>query len=125
LPFRKARRGKGRPSYGFLKLENAVEVERSIYELSGKELFGHTITLELASDLRSGAIVAKKEVNVTEAAGEDEVARDISQHMAAGDTVPKVSEVQVENALSKIEQLCDLWLGGNIADEQWHTFEDV
>lgn len=103
LPFRNARRGKGRPSYGFLKLKNAVEVERSISVLSGKELFGHTIILVLAFDLRSGVIVAKKEGNVTEAAAEDEVASDKSQHMVAGDTVPKVSEVQVKNALSKIE----------------------
>jgi hypothetical protein len=64
------------------------------------------------------------ESDVTEAAGEDEVPKHTSQHIATSDKVRKVSEVQGENALLQIEEWCDLWLSGKIAEEQWHSFED-
>jgi hypothetical protein len=42
----------------------------------------------------------------------------------SGPSVREASEVQIENALSKIELWCDLRLSGQMAEEQWHMFED-
>ena len=95
-----SKRERIRRRYGFVNLSNADEVGRAIYELSGKQLLGHTVTIDLACDPASGKVAARKR------------------------EARRISETKVENALSKMEQWCNLWLSGKIAEDQWHTFGD-
>lgn len=95
-----SKRERIRRRYGFVNLGNADEVGRAICELSGKQLLEQTITIDLAYDPASGKVAAQKR------------------------EARRISEAQVENALSKMEQWCNLWLSGNIAQDQWHTFSD-
>jgi hypothetical protein len=89
-----------RRRYGFVNLGNADEAGRAICELSGKQLLGHIVTIDLAYHPASGKVAAQK--------------REAQRN----------SEAQVENALSKMEQWCNLWLSGKIAEDQWHAFSD-
>jgi hypothetical protein len=89
-----------RKGYGFVNLKDANEAERAICELSEKQLLGHTVTMDLAYDPTSGKVAAQKTESWS------------------------ISEAQVENALSKMEQWCNLWPSGKIAEDQWHTFSD-
>lgn len=95
-----SKRERMRRRYGFVNLGNADEVGRAICELSGKQLLGHTVTIDLAYDPASGKVAEQKR------------------------EARRISEAQVENALSKMVQWCNLWLGGKIAEDQWHTFSD-
>jgi RNA recognition motif. (a.k.a. RRM, RBD, or RNP domain) len=121
LPLNK---GGKRRSYGFLNLKNAEEAERAISELSGKKLLGRVLSVKLASDHQSGQIAARKEREASAKAGGDDVPKAQSQGAAGSDKARRVSEAQVENALRKMEQWCDLWLSGRIGEDQWNTFED-
>jgi hypothetical protein len=95
-----SKRERIRRRYGFVNLGNADEVGRAMCELSGKQLLGHTVTIDLAYNPASGKVAAQKK------------------------EARRISEAQVENALSKMEQWCNLWLSGKIAEDQWHTFSD-
>jgi hypothetical protein len=118
------KKGIFRRSFGFLNLKNADEAESAISELSGKELLGRTITIELVNDSLSEAMAVRKEREARAETGRDYRLQDKVEGNLASDSARTISEAQVENALSKIEQWCDLWLSGSIAEDQWHTFED-
>lgn len=118
------RQSRRRPSYAFLEFKDGGQVTKAISELSGKELLGRTVRVKLASDDRSGPMAAREEREARAAARSDDAPTDKSRDTTATDQVRTVSEAQVENALLKMEQWCDLWLSGMIGENQWHTFED-
>jgi hypothetical protein len=95
-----SKRERIRRRYGFVNLRNADEAGRAICELSGKQLLGHTVTIDIAHHPISGKVASQKR------------------------EARRISEAQVENALSKMEQWCNLWLSGKIAEDQWHAFSD-
>jgi hypothetical protein len=105
--------------YGFLDLKKADEAGSTISELAGEELLGPTITIELVA----GPGSRKKREAMTEAGGDDGP-QDNGEGTSASDKTHRVSQAEVENALRKMEQWCDLWLGGKIEADQWHTFQD-
>ena len=90
-----------RRRYGFVILKNADAAGRAICKLSGQQLLGHTITVGLAYDPAFGKVAAQKKREAR-----------------------RISEAQVENALSKMEQWCNPWLSEKIAEDRRHTFSN-
>jgi hypothetical protein len=105
--------------YGYLNLKNAHEGPSAIPELSAEELLERTSAIELTAG--PGSPGKRK---ATAEAGGDDGLQDNGQNTIASDEVRRVSKAQVENALRKMDQWCDLWLSGKIEQDQWHTFQD-
>ena len=109
-----------------LSLWNADEAKKAMSELSGKELLGRKISVCRARGMEylpTAEIARKKRkslIKMSRAGALEDEATLTGAHAEARN----ISEAQVENALLKIEQWCDLWLSGRIPEDQWHTLDD-
>ena len=108
-----------------ISLWDAAEAQKATSELSGKELLGCRVSVSFNSGKKMPTVkVARKRRKLLIKSREERALEDKTGLISADAEARRISGARVENAVVKMEQWCDLWIGGKIHKDQWHTFSD-